>query len=384
MDERAGRHKIPWMSTADFKSQIEIDDGAQVFPLAGIIKHGGYLVKSADDKPLTRTWVISTMAIDRDGDTIDPKGWKLTNYRKGGSVLWAHGYDSQPGAGQVPIAKPLKTWVDDDKLVSTAEFTSREINPFGYMVFQLAEGGFVRGASVGFRPIEFQVAEDRDGFMPLNHRKMELLEWSVTPIPSNPEALDQARAFGIDVAPMKSWIEQTKDTHASVPGVTPADLESAYRIVTRSVSVQVPADLKPKDQTPMTKTARKQTEEMLGTLYEEVGTAFLASLKSFDQAIDDVVYAKAHGYQLSQEATDLLKGVDEKLQTVRAATTQEVAPAGETATPAPEPKAVQPEVKEGLEDPVDPEDLEQFFKEQSDLFLLTQNLKATGKVEAFI
>ena len=34
-------------------------------------------------------FVISTGAVDRDGDTIDPKGWDLTAYRRNPTVLLA-------------------------------------------------------------------------------------------------------------------------------------------------------------------------------------------------------------------------------------------------------------------------------------------------------
>ena len=49
-------------------------------------------------------FVISTGAVDRDGDTIDPKGWDLTAYRRNPTVLWQHDHKIPAIARMVHIA----------------------------------------------------------------------------------------------------------------------------------------------------------------------------------------------------------------------------------------------------------------------------------------
>ncbi|KPJ59097.1 MAG: hypothetical protein AMJ46_12585 [Latescibacteria bacterium DG_63] len=158
----------------------------------------------SDTEPRTLTWVISTAAVDRDNDTIDPNGWQLNDFIKGGSVLWAHDRKAPP------VAKPLATWVEDGQLKSRAQFTDQDENPFGYMTFKLAKGGYVRSSSVGFLPIQWRYNQER-GEYAVDFLKQILLEWSVLAVPSNPEALLEARSKGIDLAPMVSWAEMALD-----------------------------------------------------------------------------------------------------------------------------------------------------------------------------
>lgn len=292
------------------------------------------MIKAAGADPnLVRTWKISSEAVDRDGDTISLRGWKLENYRKGGSVLWGHGNEAQ---GTVPIARPLKVWRNDGYLKSIAEFTPRDMNPFGYMVFQMADRGFVRGASVGFKPIEFEQAEDRDGFMPLNFSKQELLEWSVTPIPSNPEALEDAKSLGIDLIPLKDWIDQVMAKEVTAYGVPEADLLTAYRCVaprkTYSISTQPEGVTTPSPQP-------NQEENVMSLLSEhkKAAQAFVdkavgvvqEQTDSLAQSISDLSeYKAASGDVLSEEArsalTDLHKSIGDYLEIQPAPAVEEI------------------------------------------------------------
>src|SRR5215207_1904018 len=77
-------------------------------------------------------FVISTGAVDRDNDTIDPKGWQLTAYRANPVCLWQHDH-------KVPaIARMVRIAVEGNPpaLVADAEFAPAEIYPFAEMIFQ--------------------------------------------------------------------------------------------------------------------------------------------------------------------------------------------------------------------------------------------------------
>lgn len=134
------------------------------------------------------TFTISTAAVDRDKDTLDPKGWVLDGYRDNPVVLWAH--DSK----SLPIARASEVRITPDGLEAVAEFPTAEDYPFADQVYRLAKAGFINATSVGFIPHEGQFNKSRGGY---DWTSQELIEFSLVPVPSNPEALIQARAAGL-------------------------------------------------------------------------------------------------------------------------------------------------------------------------------------------
>ena len=174
--------------------------------LPGLRKFGSFEIENKDVDPITGMvdidFVISTPALDRDNDVIDQSGWDLDHYSMNPVVLWAHDY-SKP-----PVGKSLKVWVKGKKLLSRDRFTPQEINPFGHMVYQMIKGGFLKATSVGFRPRKYVYNDEHGGY---DFAEQELMEHSVVPVPSNPEALMAASAQGIDLAPMKEWAEKILD-----------------------------------------------------------------------------------------------------------------------------------------------------------------------------
>lgn len=157
-------------------------------------------VKAAGNRKLTFT--ISTGAVDRDRDTLKVDGWRLDNYRKNPVVLWAH--DSRG----LPIGRAASILTGSGALKATAEFADAETYPFADTVYRMLEGGFLRATSVGFVPIKGLWNDERMG---IDFEEQELLEFSVVPVPANPEALLDAKAAGIELAPLKAWAEGVLD-----------------------------------------------------------------------------------------------------------------------------------------------------------------------------
>lgn len=156
---------------------------------------------SADDGRIV-DFVISTDSVDRMGDTIAVDGWQIANYRKNNVVLWAHD-SSMP-----PIAKGLNVRVEDGKLKASAQFVPAEvpvIGPLAECILQLLRGGFLHAVSVGFIPVKYAFSEEDGRSWGVDFLQQELLEFSVCPIPANPEALNEARSFGIDIGPIRDW-----------------------------------------------------------------------------------------------------------------------------------------------------------------------------------
>jgi HK97 family phage prohead protease len=144
-------------------------------------------------------FVISTDSVDRMGDTVSVDGWQLANYRKNPVVLWAH------DSSMMPVAKASNVRVEDGKLKATAEFMPRDISGFADAVFKAIKQGFLSAVSVGFAPIKYAFSEADGRTFGIDFLQQELLEFSVCPVPANPEALVEARAAGIDIDPIQEW-----------------------------------------------------------------------------------------------------------------------------------------------------------------------------------
>lgn len=201
-------------------------------------------VERVDNRTLR--FALSTGDVDRDNDTIDPKGWQLDNFKKSPTMLWAH----EPWTP--PIAAPKDTRIDSGRLVSEARF----INPddfdadhphlqFAGMVYEMYAKGFMHAVSVGFRPIKLFENTERGGFMPTDFVEQELLEYSAVPVPSNPNALMEAAKSGIDVDLIGRWALRRKEAAGGlwVPNTLLDELAKAadYSIEVRSDEPAAPA-----------------------------------------------------------------------------------------------------------------------------------------------
>ncbi len=136
------------------------------------------------------TFVASTGAVDRHGDTVAPEGWRLDAYRENPVVLWAHDY-RRPAIGRAQ-----SVWRDGGALLARLEFAPTE---FAREVEGLYRQGYQQGVSVGFRPLRFEERRDaRSGaFLGIRFLEQELLEISAVPVPANRGALLERR---VDVA----------------------------------------------------------------------------------------------------------------------------------------------------------------------------------------
>ena len=127
-------------------------------------------VKQDEEADRTLVATISTGELDRYNDRIDPQGWDFAAYKQNPVVLFAHQYSA------LPVARALEIRTDGDRLVSRMKFTSQEEYPFGYTVYRLYLGHYLRAFSVGFRPLDFHLNEV-GGF---NFTQQELLEFSAS------------------------------------------------------------------------------------------------------------------------------------------------------------------------------------------------------------
>ena len=150
-------------------------------------------VLRADDDAGRRVvrFVFSDGTVDRMGDTIDPNGWDLEDYRRNPVVLWSHD-SSQP-----PIGRTVNIWSDGSRLLGDVEFATRDQFELADTVYKLLRGGYLKSGSVGFLPIAYDYADEDDREWGINFKRQTLLEFSVTNVPANANALVEAGAKGI-------------------------------------------------------------------------------------------------------------------------------------------------------------------------------------------
>jgi hypothetical protein len=141
-----------------------------------------------NDSNRSAVFILSTGALDRDGETVDPHGGDFEDYRKNPVVIFNHNTDDLPiGISAEPDGK-LAIWEGEHDgkpaLFGRAYFSSA--NPKGQLVFDMVKEGTLRGCSISFMPLGEPTVNAVGG---KHYSKWKLLEWSVCPVGSNPDAI---------------------------------------------------------------------------------------------------------------------------------------------------------------------------------------------------
>ena len=143
-----------------------------------------------DDSLRIITFDASNETKDRDGEVIKASAWELDNYKKNPVVQFAHKYD------EPPVGKSPGIAVVNGVLKLPVQFPPAGVYEFADIVYNLAKGGYLSAVSVGFIPKEFDRAK-KEGDPSRTYTKVELLEVSIVPVPSNPDAIVSAREAGV-------------------------------------------------------------------------------------------------------------------------------------------------------------------------------------------
>jgi HK97 family phage prohead protease len=147
------------------------------------------VVKTAQDGKLTA--VASNPTLDRDGEIIVPSAFlkDLGRYRANPVILAAHTHRSMDGTPTI-IGRADMVRVENNALIFEMTFAE---TPVAQQWQSLYEGGFAKAFSVGFLGKEGAYDKARQGF---TWTRVELLEISAVPVPSNPESLRLRDAGG--------------------------------------------------------------------------------------------------------------------------------------------------------------------------------------------
>ena len=131
--------------------------------------------------------VIAANEVSRNGDELNLRGVSFKNYRKNPVVLWSH--DSWSG---IPIAKTLKIGHDDQGRIE-ADFEFNAADEFAARVENAWNGGFIRSASIRYLPTKVVEVRNEEGKVErLRVEESELLEWSLVPVPADPDSVRAA------------------------------------------------------------------------------------------------------------------------------------------------------------------------------------------------
>jgi len=206
-----------------YREQIPIlEESMNTAELKALVKEAIRKTLSVTVEPITdgsRVIIFdaSNETKDRDGEVIKASAWDLTNYLKNPVVQWAHKYD------EPPVGKSPGINVSNGVLKLPVEFPPEGAYEFADIIYRLAKGGFISAVSVGFIPKEFTRGQ-KEGDPSRTYTKVELLEVSIVPVPSNPDAIVSARDAGVITAKQFDMLSP------------PLDIQSFVRSHPKSVS----------------------------------------------------------------------------------------------------------------------------------------------------
>jgi HK97 family phage prohead protease len=175
-------------------------------------------VRDVNDRDRSFTHAISDESVDAHGSIIRVDGWELRRFERNPIVLFAH------KSNDLPIAKCEKIWKDGSRLMARSRFAGlSQSHPYAETAYALTRDGFIRAWSVGFMPKERKPRtdiSDREKEQlsdPYVYTKQELMEYSLVPIPSNPEALLGVRGMDRN-SQFKSWYQRSAQAYRQKTG----------------------------------------------------------------------------------------------------------------------------------------------------------------------
>lgn len=172
-----------------------------------------------DPDSMVSSFIISTASIDRMDDTISVEGWEMDNFRANPVVPFNHSRYNGDLSG-APVGRDIGAFKGDGALYGVTRFANKDMSPLGHSIGLMVKNGLLNATSVGFRALEYEIAEDRDDgkswIPPINFTKTELLEYSIVTVPANQDCLVVARGLGIDVAPIRQWAEKLLETDSGI------------------------------------------------------------------------------------------------------------------------------------------------------------------------
>lgn len=249
--------------------------------------------ESVSDETRSVDVIVSSDAIDGHG-TIVKQNWKLERFAANPVVLYGHNHY------ELPIGQASNVGVVDGQLRATITFSTEDLNAEAEKIWRNVRAKVIRGISAGFMPhsITFEKQNDRE-VMVLDDN--ELFEISVTPCPSNADALMQMRSM-----------------HEAQPQTPPAPEVTAQPPETLGKE----SNMAENNDTGMTMTVARALALPVGCTEHDVLTR-VVQLRETDSAVIALTGAKSGAEAVGalramKESAERLKSVEEKLAKVEA------------------------------------------------------------------
>lgn len=185
---------------------------------------------------------ITTDSVDSDGEVVLPNGIDLKTYQRNPVVLWSHMME-QPPIGRCLWIKSTPNGMKAKTMYADTDFASQ--------IWSLVQGGFLKGKSIGFLPLDVRPAtadeiKSRPDWKssPIISKSL-LLEFSACSVPSNQDALVEAVSKGVaDEAMLRKLgivlpIKKKDVEKAVVKSVSVKRLAKSFRIDPEHIAAKV-------------------------------------------------------------------------------------------------------------------------------------------------
>lgn len=160
-------------------------------------------VKDINQKERSEVSIITSAAMDRDGEIVLPDGIEFSDFLSYGTVLWGH--EQQEPCGSCLWIKPK-----DNALIAKTVYPMKPANIEGLWLpdtiwgLTTCDPPILRGKSIGFVPVEMRdpTAEELAAYPDCQRviTRSWLVEYSVVSTPCNPQALIEGIGKGVDLS----------------------------------------------------------------------------------------------------------------------------------------------------------------------------------------
>lgn len=147
-----------------------------------------------NESEMSAAFVICARTTDREGDVVEPQGCReyLDEYRANPIVLFDHNHQGAwaPIGMSEDKAKRFSLRIFDDRITARCYFHGLPFKGVNLSeeIFHLVVKGALRGASVGFLPLEAEsIGYGREAGK--HYHRWRMTEWSITPLQSNQDCL---------------------------------------------------------------------------------------------------------------------------------------------------------------------------------------------------
>lgn len=190
--------------------------------------------------------IVTTEAVDRDGDIVRYQGIDNKNYRKNPVVLFAH------DKGGLPVGNSIKEWKSSSIMgwKSWDLYFDFEVDMtgMGSIVFRFVKSGAMPGGSLGFIPQEAKwdhTPKERKklglGDYGVEYKKVEKIEHSACSVPANQEALARHLKSLDRNMLLKEFVKEDLDTIKSAEALNENLIEVFRSVLFESKTISLPS-----------------------------------------------------------------------------------------------------------------------------------------------